>query len=82
MKQKLITELKKLHPLIADNMAVRYVDKYVAAVMAEISERFLLMSSDELVDAEMNFSVDAVRQASGRYKLNGRIDYIGNPPCK
>ncbi len=76
MKQKLIAELKKLHPLIADKMVMRYVDKYVAAVMTEISHRFMLMSSDEVSDGEMNFSAKSVENASGRYKLNGRTDYI------
>ncbi|TDK63706.1 hypothetical protein [Sapientia aquatica] len=76
MKQKLKEELKKLHPFITDKMALRYVDKYVAAVMSEIAKRFMLMSSDEVSDGEMNFSAKSVDNASGRYKISGRTGYV------
>ena len=75
MRQNLADEVVKRYPTMKPNMAHRYVDKYVTAVIAEIATQYMLMNSDE-VSGEMSFAADKVNAASGRAKIGGKSIYI------
>lgn len=65
--------LSARYPQIKPNMIDRYVTKYITAVMAEIATQYMCMKTD---DVEMDFAVDAVNQASGRYKIAGVVGSV------
>lgn len=76
MREKLREALLARCPQITDQMAVRYADKYATAVMAEIARQFALMSKDDMLAGEVDFEANRVTEASGRYKVDGKIGYI------
>jgi hypothetical protein len=78
MKEKLLAALQARFPHIEAKLLDRYVTKYIAAVMPEIALRYMLMTTDSITDGEMNFAADGVRQACGRYKMDGCTGYISN----
>lgn len=78
LRQQLIEELQKLQSSKNYNFAKKYVDKYVDAVLAELSTQFMLATSDELETGEISFSADAVNKAAGRMSIDGKNTYIYN----
>ena len=76
MKTQLTRALLDRMPDLKPMLAERYVSKYVAAVMQEIAEQSMLMTSDDLEAGEMSFGANSVSLACGRMKENGEAQYI------
>ena len=75
MKEELKKALTVRYPVMKPNMVKRYVDKYVAAVMAEVATQYMLMNKDDMT-SEMSFAADKVNVASGRAKIANKSVYI------
>lgn len=76
MRERLKTALSQRLPGLKENLIARYVDKYVDGVMQELGRQYARMSSDDLLQGEQNFCVDAVRNRCGRAKIDGQTHYI------
>jgi hypothetical protein len=76
MREKLKNALRARCPQITEKMATRYTDKYVAAVMPEIAQQYMLITADDIRDGEMDFAANKVSEVCGRYKLDGQTGYI------
>jgi hypothetical protein len=76
MKERLKERLSQRLPGIKKILLTRYVDKYADAVMQELGRQFARMTSEDLLQGEMDFCADAVSNACGRAKIDGKTHYI------
>lgn len=76
MREKLINALQARLPDVRINLIERYVDKYINAVMQEITHQYPKMTAEDIEAGEMNFAADKVTNAAGRAKINGISRYI------
>ena len=71
MREKLQQELAINQPILKDYQVIKYVDKYVDAVMTQISRQFLTVTSDEIDAGEINFAANEVYEQCGQAMLVG-----------
>ena len=63
-------------PSIKPNSAERYVSKYVAAMIQEIGQQYMLMSKDDFMAGEFDFAARRVTDLCGRAQFDGSTHYI------
>lgn len=76
MQERLEAALSARYPHIKANLIGRYVAKYKSAVMTEIGRQYMLMSSTDISDGEMDFAADDVTNAAGRHTIGAKQGYI------
>lgn len=71
MREKLQQQLAINQPNLKSYQVIKYVDKYVDAVMTQISKQFLTVTSDEVDAGEINFAANEVYEQCGQAMLIG-----------
>ena len=71
MREKLQQQLAINQPNLKDYQVIKYVGKYVDAVMTQISRQYLTVTSDDLDAGEINFAANEVYEQCGQAMLVG-----------
>jgi len=71
MRQKLQLQLAINQPSLKDYQIIKYVNKYVDAVMKQIARQFLTVTSDELEAGEFSYAADDVYKQCGQAMIAG-----------
>jgi len=71
MREKLQQQLAINQPSLKHYQVIKYVDKYVDAVMTQISRQYLTVTSDDLDAGEVNFAANEVYEQCGQAMLVG-----------
>jgi hypothetical protein len=72
MREKLQQQLAINQPSLKNYQVIKYVDKYVDAVMTQIAQQYTTVTSDELDSGEISFAAEQVYDQCGHAMICGQ----------